>query len=156
MQPNPKTAARKPNQRREARPAAAAAPRRRQRRALPGSSTINAPAPHRLTMPRKIFRKYIPDADAVRSHRLVAAFGRWLHHPNLWHFNRRSVPGAVAVGLFSGLVAGPPQMLTALLVAGPVRHNIPAALLVTLYTNPLTIVPLYVIAFASGNRLLRP
>ncbi len=105
-------------------------------------------------MPRKIFRKYIPDADAVRSHWLVAAFGRWLHHPNLWHFNRRSVPGAVAIGLFSGLVPGPLQMLTALLLAVPLRKNIPVALLVTLYTNPLTIVPLYVIAFEYGNLLL--
>lgn len=105
-------------------------------------------------MPRKIFRKYLPDADTVRSHRLVAAFGRWLHHPNLWHFNRRSVPGALAIGLFAGLVPGPLQMLTALLLAVPLKKNIPVALLVTFYTNPLTIVPLYVIAFEYGNLLL--
>lgn len=105
-------------------------------------------------MPRKFLRKYLPDADAVRSGRMVTLFGRWLQHPNLWHLNRRSVPGALAIGLFAGLVPGPLQMLTALLLAAPLKKNVPIALLVTLYTNPLTIVPLYVIAFEYGNLLL--
>ena len=103
---------------------------------------------------RKRFRRFVPDGQAVRSHRLVVRFGRWLQHPSLWHFNRRSVPGAVAIGLFAGLVPGPLQMLTALLLAAPLRKNIPVALVVTLYTNPLTIVPLYVLAFEYGNLLL--
>src|SRR5258707_7217360 len=71
-----------------------------------------------LAMLRRFFRKYFP-ADAVRSHRLVTMFGGWLQHPNLWHFNRRSIPGALAIGLFAGLVPGPLQMLTALLLAVP-------------------------------------
>lgn len=107
----------------------------------------------RLTALRKLFRKYV-DVDAVRSSRMVAMFGRWLQHPNLWHFNRRSVPGALAIGLFAGLVPGPLQMLTALLLAVPLRKNIPVALVVTLYTNPFTILPLYVIAFEYGNLIL--
>lgn len=105
-------------------------------------------------MPRKFFKKYLPDPDAVRSSRMVAAFGGWLQHPNLWHLNRHSVPGAVAIGLFCGLVPGPLQMLTALLIAVPCRKNLPVALLVTLYTNPVTIVPLYVLAYAYGRLLL--
>ncbi len=105
-------------------------------------------------MPRKYFRKYLPDPDAVRSSRMVAAFGAWLQHPNLWHLNRRSVSGAVAIGLFSGLVPGPLQMLTALLLAIPLKRNLPVALIVTLYTNPFTIVPLYVLAYAYGRLLL--
>jgi uncharacterized protein (DUF2062 family) len=108
----------------------------------------------RPTVPRKYFRKYLPDPETVRSSRLVAAFGPWLQHPNLWHLNRRSVSGAVAVGLFSGLVPGPLQMLTALLIAVPLRKNIPVALVTTLYTNPLTIVPLYALAYAYGRLLL--
>ncbi|HYM29321.1 MAG TPA: DUF2062 domain-containing protein [Steroidobacteraceae bacterium] len=90
----------------------------------------------------------------MRSHRLVALFGGWLTHPNLWKLNRRSVPGAVAIGLFAGLVPGPVQMLVALLLAAPLRQNVPLAMLVTLYTNPFTIVPLYLIAFEYGNWLL--
>jgi uncharacterized protein len=100
------------------------------------------------------FRKWLPDGDTVRGYRWAAPFAHWLQHPNLWHLNRRSVAGAVAIGLFSGLVPGPFQMLTALLLAIPFKRNIPVALLVTLYTNPLTIVPLYVLAFEYGNLLL--
>ena len=107
------------------------------------------------TVPRKFFRKYIPDAHSVRSRRLVAAFGGWLHHhPNLWCLNRRPVAGAVAIGLFTGLIPGPFQMLGALLLAIPLKKNIPVALLTTLYTNPFTIVPLYVIAYEYGRLLL--
>jgi uncharacterized protein len=105
-------------------------------------------------VPRKFLRKYLPDVDSVRSSRLVAPFGGWLHHPNLWCLNRRSVPGAVAIGLFCGLIPGPLQMLGALLLAIPLRKNIPLALLVTLYTNPLTIVPLYFLAYGYGQLLL--
>src|SRR4051794_5323888 len=105
-------------------------------------------------MPRKFLRKHLPDVATVRSHRLVGMFGTWLHHPNLWCLNRRSVPGAVAIGLFCGLIPGPLQMLGALLLAIPLRKNIPVALLITLYTNPLTIVPLYVLAYGYGQLLL--
>ena len=106
------------------------------------------------TVPRKFFRKYLPEAERVRSHRLARLFGSWLQHPNLWHLNRRSVAGAVAIGLFSGLVPGPLQMLTALLLAVPLRRNLPVALLVTFYTNPFTIVPLYLLAYGYGRLLL--
>jgi len=105
-------------------------------------------------MPRKFFRSYLPDAAAVRANRWVAMFGSWLQHPNLWHLNRDSVAGAVAIGLFSGLVPGPLQMLTALALAVPLRRNLPVALLVTFYTNPFTIVPLYVLAYGYGSLLL--
>jgi uncharacterized protein len=105
-------------------------------------------------VPRKYFRKYIPDADTVRSTRLVRFFGGWLQHPSLWCLNRRSVAGAVAIGLFAGLIPGPLQMLAALLLAVPLRKNIPVALAVTLYTNPFTIVPLYLLAYGYGRLML--
>jgi len=99
----------------------------------------------------RFFRKYLPDAEALRSRRVVAIFGRWLDRPGLWSLNRRTVPGAVAIGLFCGLIPGPFQMLGALAVAVPLRQNLPVALITTLYTNPLTIVPLYVIAYHYGT-----
>ena len=105
-------------------------------------------------MPRKFFRKYLPSADEVRGNRLAALFGELLHDPNLWHLNRDSVAGAVAIGLFAGLVPGPLQMLAALALAIPFRRNLPVALLTTFYTNPLTIVPLYVLAYGYGSLLL--
>ena len=105
-------------------------------------------------MPRKFLRKYLPHADEILAKRWAAPLRPWLGHPNLWHLNRRSVPGAVAIGLFCGLIPGPFQMLGALLMAVPLRRNVPVALFVTLYTNPLTIVPLYVLAYAYGRLLV--
>ena len=102
-------------------------------------------------MPRKYFRKYLPSHDSVRSHKYLGKLSRFLHHPNLWHLNRHSVAGGVAIGLFSGLVPGPLQMLTAAILAIPLRVNLPVALLTTLYTNPFTIVPLYIVAYWLGS-----
>ena len=105
-------------------------------------------------MPRKFFKKYLPSHESVRSNRHIARFGSFLQHPNLWHLNRRSVAGGVAVGLFSGLVPGPLQMLTAALLAVPLRVNLPVALATTLYTNPFTIGPLYVLAYLIGRLII--
>ena len=45
-------------------------------------------------------------------------------------------------------------MLGALLLAIPLRRNVPVALVTTLYTNPFTIVPLYALAYGYGQLLL--
>jgi len=102
-------------------------------------------------MPRKYFRRFLPSHESVRQHRWIGRFGALLQHPNLWHLNRHSVAGGFAVGLFSGLVPGPFQMLTAAILAVAWKVNLPVALATTLYTNPLTIGPLYLIAYAIGR-----
>ena len=104
-------------------------------------------------MPRKYLRKYLPSHDSIRQNRHVARFGIFLHHPNLWHLNRDSVAGGVGVGMFSGLVPGPFQMLTAAILAVALRVNMPVAIFTTLYTNPFTIGPLYVLAYEYGKLL---
>jgi uncharacterized protein (DUF2062 family) len=104
-------------------------------------------------MPRKYFRRHLPDPQTLRENRYVQWFGPLLHHPNLWHLNRRSVSGGFAVGLFAGLVPGPLQMITAAVLAVPLRVNLPVALITTLYTNPFTIGPLYLLAYEYGRLL---
>lgn len=100
---------------------------------------------------RNFFRKLVPHHDTVKKHRWLRPFRGWLHHPNLWHLHRRSVAGGIAVGLFSGLIPGPLQMITAALLAVLLRVNLPLAMLTTFYTNPLTIVPLYLAAYEIGT-----
>ncbi len=99
---------------------------------------------------RKILRQFIPHHESVKNNRWLKPFGSWLQHPNLWHLNRCSVAGGVAVGLFCGLIPGPLQMLGATLLAVWLRVNLPVALFATLYTNPFTIVPLYLLAYEIG------
>jgi uncharacterized protein (DUF2062 family) len=103
---------------------------------------------------RKWLRRYMPDHAAVHDNRWLAPFRNTLLHPRLWHLNRRSAAGGVAVGLFCGLIPGPFQMLGAALCAIAFRINLPIALVTTLYTNPLTIVPLYFLAYGLGRLLL--
>ncbi len=100
---------------------------------------------------RKHLRRILPDHDAIHGNRWLAPFANTLLHPRLWHLNRHSAAGAVAAGLFCGLIPGPLQMLGAACCCIVFRVNLPLALLTTLYTNPLTIVPLYLAAFSIGR-----
>jgi len=102
-------------------------------------------------MPRKFFRKVMPNVDKVREVRALSMFGDTLFHPALWHLNRRSAAGGVAVGLFCGLIPGPLQMLGSAIACVVFRVNLPLALVTTFYTNPITIVPLYLIAYEIGG-----
>ncbi len=104
---------------------------------------------------KKIIRSYLPDTESLRRNRWLAPFADTLGHPRLWRLNRHSCAGGVAVGLFAGLIPGPLQMLGAALLSVLLRVNLPLALVVTFYSNPLTIVPLYAVAWAYG-RLVMP
>lgn len=107
-------------------------------------------------MPRKFFRRFLPSHDSIRQNRHIAWFGPRLQHHNLWHLHRRSVAGGMAVGLFAGLVPGsnPVQFTVAAILAIVFRVNLPIAVIVTLYSNPFTIVPLYYTAFRLGQLVL--
>ena len=61
--------------------------------------------------------------------------------------------------MFAGLIPGsnPVQFSAAALLAIGFRVNLPIAVIVTLYSNPFTIVPLYLLAFKLGQfALLSP
>lgn len=103
---------------------------------------------------RKWLSRFLPGHEAVRDSRWLRPFAGSLLHSDLWHLTRRSAAGAVATGLACGLIPGPFQMIGAALVALLLRVNLPLALLSTLYTNPLTIVPLYLAAFELGRLVL--
>lgn len=105
-------------------------------------------------MPRKYLRRIMPSVDKVREVKAFGIFGDTLFHPALWHLNRRSAAGGIAVGLFCGLIPGPLQMLGAAICALLFRVNLPLALGATLYTNPLTIVPLYLVGYEIGSFVL--
>ena len=103
---------------------------------------------------RRLLKRHLPNHESLAANRWLAPFGSTLFHPRLWHLNRHSAAGAVAVGLFCGLIPGPFQMLGAAVCCLLFRVNLPLALLTTLYTNPFTIVPLYILAFTIGEWIL--
>lgn len=105
-------------------------------------------------MPRKYFRKYLPDHTAMREHRHLRWARPLLKHPNLWHLNRHSVAGGVAVGMIGGLIPGPVQMLTAAILAMVFRVNLPVAVATTLLTNPFTWPFIFVAAYGIGRLVI--
>lgn len=107
-------------------------------------------------MLRKYLRRVLPSHQTIRDNRYIARFGNRLQHHNLWHLRRRSVAGGVAAGLFAGLIPGsnPVQFTAGALLAITLKVNLPLSMLVTLYSNPFTIVPLYLLAFKLGQLAL--
>lgn len=102
-------------------------------------------------MPKKFIRKYIPSPESLLANRWLQRLKPWLGHHNLWHLHRRSVAGGVAVGMFAGLIPGPLQMLSAAIISTILRVNLPVAVFTTFYTNPFTIVPIYILAYKIGT-----
>jgi uncharacterized protein len=95
----------------------------------------------------------IKDRDAFLASRWLKPFVHLFSHPALWHSNRRSVPRALAIGLFAGFVIPFGQFLLAALVAVPARANVPLAAAATLVTNPFTFGPIYYAAYKVGTPL---
>ncbi len=100
---------------------------------------------------KKILRSRLPGPEIITENRYLAFLSPWLGHPRLWHMHRRAVALGVAIGLVTGLIPGPLQILSAVLIAIPLRANVIAAAAATLYTNPLTFIPLYLLAYQIGR-----
>lgn len=77
-----------------------------------------------------------------------------LADPLLWHLNRRSVAGAVAVGLFVGWLPIPMQMLIAAVLAALLRVHVPVSVVMVWFSNPITFPPLLYAAWFVGSTLL--
>lgn len=100
---------------------------------------------------KKFLKNKLPGPEIITENRYLRFLSPWLGHPRLWHMHRRSVALGIAIGLVTGLLPGPVQILLALLIAIPLRANVLAAAFATFYTNPLTFIPLYLLAFKIGG-----
>jgi uncharacterized protein len=100
------------------------------------------------------FRRYLPDPHVLREHRMLRWMGPTLHHPRLWHVNRRGIALGIAIGVFFGLLIPVAQIFFAAVAALLLRANIPAAVGSTLITNPFTFAPVYYAAYHLGVWML--
>ena len=99
--------------------------------------------------------KRLSDRRKFRRHYLFSFFGKVLLAKDLWHVNRHSLAGGVALGLFVGLTPTIPfHMVLAALGAVYFRVYLPAALAACWVSNPLTIMPLYTTAWKVGQAVL--
>ncbi len=104
-------------------------------------------------MPRASIRKYLPNPQVIKNHKPLRVLGRLLHEPDLWHCNRRSVAGALGVGLFVAFLPIPLQTLLAACAAIALRLNLPVSIAAVWITNPLTFPVLFYVAYRVGAYL---
>lgn len=99
-------------------------------------------------------KRWLPDAESIRSNRWLRWLGPALHHPRLWHLSRRGVALGMALGFFFGLLIPLAQIPLSAAAAVALRANVPAAVASTLVSNPLTFGPLYYAAWRLGSAIL--
>lgn len=102
---------------------------------------------------KRWLRKHSPSRELLENSRWLRPLGFAWARPGVWHLNQRSAALAVAIGLFAGLMPGPTQVLSAAVLSVALRANLPVAVFTTFYTNPITIVPLYWLAYQIGARV---
>ena len=105
-------------------------------------------------MPKKTLKQLMPSPARLKRIRGLHLFGDWLHQPNLWHINRYSASMAFFVGLFVAFMPIPGQTLLAAAMAFWLSCNLPLAVALVFITNPLTIAPMFFIAYKVGALII--
>ncbi len=105
-------------------------------------------------MARKLIKKYLPHPGTITENRWIKVLGPHLQDPSLWHINRRSFSGAIAVGVFCAFMQIPFQMLLAALAAVAFRVNILISVPMVWISNPITIPPMFYFCYSVGAWML--
>lgn len=106
-------------------------------------------------MPRKLLKRILPDHKTMREHPHLKKFGQRLIEPKIWHLNRRSVAGGLALGLFTGFLPVLGQMFIAAALAIFFRVNLPIAMFSSWFSNPFTYAPVFFFAYKVGAWILQ-
>ncbi len=106
-------------------------------------------------MPRKYLRRI--SRQYRRNHATawyLRPFAAVLRHPMYFALNRRSVTGALAIGLFISLLPVPGHTPLAVLVALLVGVNLGVAVLAAWINTPFTLLPVFYAEYRLGALLL--
>ena len=106
-------------------------------------------------MPRKFAKRWIPSRQAIHDNKCLRCFGKLLHEPALWHLSRHSLAKAFFVGLFCAMMPVPFQMVIAAAGAIWLHTNLPIAVALVWLTNPLTMPPVFYMAYLLGDWVLQ-
>jgi len=101
-------------------------------------------------MPRGLFRRITPRSETLRNHWALRPFKRFFGDPRLWSLQRRTVTPAFGAGLAICFIPLPIHIPVAAMTAIFCRIHVPTIMLALLVVNPLTIVPVYLLAYKVG------
>lgn len=98
--------------------------------------------------------RWRPTPETLGRHRWLRWLGPGLQHPRLWSVSRHGIALGLAIGVFFGLLIPIAQMPLSAAAAVLLRANLPAAVASTFVTNPVTVAPLYYVAWRLGETML--
>lgn len=99
---------------------------------------------------KKWFKKYVPSTRSMQNSRAL----KGLKGSHFWARDQQSIARGVAAGLAGAVIPGF-QIFYAALLAILLRGNLPVALLATLVTNPLTVVPIMYFIYFVGTLVIQ-
>ena len=100
-------------------------------------------------------RNHFPTRETMERNRWVRPFAHLVLRPDLWRFNRRSVPRGVALGCLIGVAIPVAHSPIAALLAVFVAANVPVAFVTTwAVSNPFTWPLLWWLAWRIGKFMM--
>ena len=105
-------------------------------------------------MPRRFFRKFAVKRHEFSEKWFLSPFRHLMHDHRLWAVRRKNVVPAVAVGAFFAFMPFPGHPIWASFASLALRINVPIAAITTFISNPLTMGPMYFLAYRFGAWIL--
>jgi uncharacterized protein len=105
-------------------------------------------------MAKNTLKRYMPNPRKIRQIKSLQVLGDWVYQPNLWHINRQSASTAFFVGFFCAFIPLPTQMVFAALFSVILRCNLPLAVGLCWITNPITMPPIFYLAYKTGATVM--
>ncbi len=105
-------------------------------------------------MPRRFFRKFGFKRHTISQQWYLSPVRHLLQNPAYWGVRRKTVVPGFSLGLFVAFMPVPAHTLLAVFLALILKVNIPASIIGTLLMNPLTMVPMFLLAYNFGAFLL--
>jgi uncharacterized protein (DUF2062 family) len=102
---------------------------------------------------KKWLKKWMPTESSVQHSKKLKGLHAFFDHPELWKYNCQSVARGVAAGLASSVIPGVQVFYAAGLVI-LFRGNLPVAMVCTLVSNPLTVIPITYFIYQVGISII--
>ena len=105
-------------------------------------------------MYHKYLKKYLIKPNQIKDKWYLKPLKKILSTKELWILRGRTIKSGFALGLFIAFIPFPSHTIMAILGAARLKVNLPATILGTLVSNPLTIAPMFYAAYQLGAYIL--